>query len=109
MRRLQIGGVLAVLGVLAAAPWSLGARETQAGPQGPSIASLSEAGEGLAVTQSTPTGRAAFAASRGQGVLLPVAETDAAAERASVFVDLYGTAFGLAGSVECAPRAAAAP
>jgi Zn-dependent metalloprotease len=95
MRRLQIGGVLAVLGVLAAAPWSLGARETQAGPQGPSIPSLSEPGEGLAVTQSTPTGRAAFAASRGRGVLLPVAETDAAAERASVFVDLYGAAFGL--------------
>ena len=96
MRRVQIGGVLAVLGVLAAAPWRLGARETQAGPQGPSILSLSEPGESLAVTQSTPTGRAAFAATRGRGVLLPVAETDAAAERASVFVDLYGASFGLA-------------
>ena len=95
MRRLQIAGVLAALGVLAAAPWTLGARETQAGPQGPYIASLSEAGEGLVVTQSTPAGLAAFAASRGRGVLLPVPETDAAADRASVFVDLYGAAFGL--------------
>ncbi len=62
MRRLQIGAALAALGVLVAAPWNLGARETQESPQGLQIASLSEAGEGLAITQSTPTGLAAFAA-----------------------------------------------
>jgi Zn-dependent metalloprotease len=95
MRRLQVGAVLAALGALIAAPWSLGAREAQDGLQGPQIASLSEAGEGLAITQSTPAGLAAFAASRGRGILLPVSDTDTAADRASVFVDLYGAAFGL--------------
>ncbi len=95
MRRVQIGAALAALVVVLVAPWSLGAREAQAVPQGPSIPSLSEQGEGLAITQSTPEGRAAFAASRGRGILLPVAESDAAPERASVFVDLYGAPFGL--------------
>ena len=96
MRRLQTGAFVAVLGVLATASWNLRAREAQAGPQVPQIASLSEAGEGFAITQSTATGLAAFAASRGRGVLLPAAETDTAADRASMFVDLYGPAFGLA-------------
>ncbi len=97
MRRLQIGAALVALGVLIAAPWTLGASEADAQEslQGPQIASLSEAGEGLAITQSTPAGLAAFAASRGRGILLPVAETDTAADRASVFVDVYGAAFGL--------------
>ena len=95
MRRLQIGAAVAVLAVFAAATWDLRALQAQGGPQAPQIASLSEAGQGLAITQSTPTGRAAFGASRGQGVLLPVAETDTAADRASAFVDLYGSAFGL--------------
>ncbi len=86
--------------MLASAPWSLRA-QGQAGPgQTPvvSIASLTEAGESLAVTQVAPeTGWAAFASARGQGLLLPAAASDTAADRASLFIDLYGSAFGLAG------------
>ena len=78
-------------------PFQLRAFSTQPGPQAPRIASLTEPGEGLSITQSTATGLASFASSRERGILLPVAETDAAAERAFVFVDLYGASFGLPG------------
>ncbi len=91
MRRLQIGTAIAALLVLATAPWSVQARQGQAAM----IASLSEPGEGLSIVQSSASGRAVFASTKGQGLLLPVAATDTAADRASVFIDMYGGAFGL--------------
>jgi Zn-dependent metalloprotease len=60
------------------------------------VQSLTEPGEGLAITQTSLSGHAAFAAARGQGVLLQAAATDTAAERASAFIDQCGAAFGLA-------------
>ncbi len=103
MRRLQIASVLAAMAVLASSPWTLRAGAAAVAQQGQMILSLTEAGEALAVLQSSPaTGRAVFAAVRGpaQGILLPVAATDAPAERASVFIDQYGAQFGLAGRTD---------
>ncbi len=96
MRRLHIGAALAALAVVFAAPWTLRATDQAGRGSGPMIQSLSEPGEGLAITQVSPeSGRATFAATRGQGVRLPAAETEPAASRAALFVDLYGAAFGL--------------
>ncbi len=64
------------------------------------IESLTEVGQGLAIVQRSDSGLAAFAATQGQGILLPVGESDTAADRASVFVDLYGQAFGLQGRAD---------
>ena len=96
MRRVQAATVVAALVVIVSARIAPSAREGQASrPQLGLIESLAEPGEGLAITQVSPeSGRATFAASRGQGVLLPGTSEDAA-DRASVFVDLYGRAFGL--------------
>jgi Zn-dependent metalloprotease len=92
MRRLQIASLIAALAVLASAPWTL-----RASTQAQDIPSLTEPGEGLSVLQRDGRGRAAFASVRGQsrGILLPVAPTDPAAERAAVFLDQYGQSFGL--------------
>ena len=102
MRRLLLASTLAALAVVTAVPFTLRARAARTGPS-PSamIPSLAEQGEGLAILQASPeSGLAVFAAARGQGILLPVAETDTAADRASVFVDLYGQAFGLQGRAD---------
>ena len=110
MTRMVLAAGLAATAILASSPWTLRAVEPSVTQQTPTIASLTEAGEGLAVVQSSPTGgRAVFAAVRGagQGILLPVAATDAAEERASVFVDHYGAQFGLAGRANV--RVARAP
>ena len=98
MRRLQIASALAALAVVASAPYTLRAHDAPAAETSSSgmIQSLAEAGQGLAVLQRSPeSGLAVFAAAKGEGILLPVAATDTAADRASVFVDLYGASFGL--------------
>ncbi len=97
MNRPQTASVLAALAVIATASWTLRARDAGTGQnQPPIIQSLTEPAEGLAVTQTSPSGQVAFAATRGRGLLLAAADTDTAADRASVFVDQYGAAFGLA-------------
>ena len=64
---------------------------------GPSVRSLAEPGEGLAIRgRSTQTGFVTFASSPGRGILLPVQASAAADQRAFGFVDLYGASFGLA-------------
>ena len=64
---------------------------------GPSVRSLAEPGEGLAIRgRSTQTGFVTFASSSGRGILLPVQASAAADQRAFGFVDLYGASFGLA-------------
>ena len=64
---------------------------------GPSVQSLTEPGEGLAIRgRSTQTGFVTFASSPGRGILLPVQASAAADQRAFGFVDLYGASFGLA-------------
>jgi bacillolysin len=99
MRRLLVASALAAVVAAALAPHTLRARAQAGGPSSQQmIRSLAEPGEGLAILQTSPeSGRAVFAASKGQGILLPVAGTDTAADRASAFVDLYGQAFGLQG------------
>ncbi len=102
MRRLLIASVGAALAVVALAPDTLRARAVDAGPSSAAmIQSLAEAGQGLTIVQRAPdSGLAAFAAAKGQGILLPVAEADTAADRASVFVDLYSQNFGLQGRAD---------
>ncbi len=84
MRRLLIASALAALTVLALGRSTLGARQVQAD-------------QGLTIVQRSESGLAAFAAARGEGILLPAAESDPAEARASAFVDLYGQSFGLQG------------
>jgi Zn-dependent metalloprotease len=97
MRRLLVASTLAVL---VAAVVSPSARRVRAQAGGPApqqrIPSLAEPGEGLTIRRTSgESGRAAFAVAEGQGILLPGSAADTAADRASVFVDLYGQAFGL--------------
>ena len=86
MRRLQIASVLAAVAVASLAPYTLRALDAQAAAPSSQrvIPSLTEPGEGLTILRtSSDSGRAVFAASTGQGILLPVAATDNAADRAS--------------------------
>jgi bacillolysin len=77
----------------------------QAGPQLAArvIESLAEPGQNLQITDvSTETGFVSFAASRGNGLLLPVDATASPEERALAFVDAYGASFGLRGRSQAA-------
>ncbi|MCC7181745.1 MAG: M4 family metallopeptidase [Acidobacteria bacterium] len=86
---------LAAAGLATGVPALLG-QEPQS-PAAPSIQSLSEPGEGLAIQARSPqTGLVTFASTRSQGVLLRGMAAAPAEERAMAFVDQYGTAFGLA-------------
>jgi Zn-dependent metalloprotease len=97
MRRLLVASALAALVAAVVAPSTLSLR-AQASSQQQMVQSLTEPGEGLAILRTSPeSGRAAFAASTGQGILLPATATDGAADRAAAFIDLYGPAFGLQG------------
>jgi len=94
--------VLRVLGVLTT--WlfcSLQAAQGQVPKPAPgaSIPSSSEPGEGLGIKDvSSQTGFVTFARGSGQGILLPLAATVPAENRALSFVDGYGKAFGLVDS-----------
>jgi len=110
MARLPIrslaAATLAAAGLATGVPALLG-QEPQ-GPAAPAIQSLTEPGEGLAIQAREPrTGLVTFAASRGQGVLLPGMAGAPPAERALAFVDQYGGAFGLASRADV--RALRAP
>jgi len=99
MARLPFRGIaaaaLAAAGFAAGVPALLGQEPQPAAT--PTIPSLTEPGEGLAIqTRSSQTGLVTFASSRGQGVLLRGMAAAPAEERAMAFVDQYGSAFGLA-------------
>jgi bacillolysin len=95
-----IAPLLIAVAMAAVFPWArgrVGAQVPASGAGVPSmIESLLEPGERLDVRDISPhTGLVTFASSAGRGILLPVPESAAPAERALVFIDLYGKAFGL--------------
>ncbi len=72
------------------------------------IPSLLEPGEGLAVRETSPkTGLVTFAVTPGRGLILPGMATASAVDRALVFVDSYGLAFGLQDRQNVVPLRAA--
>jgi bacillolysin len=99
MARLPFRGIaaaaLAAAGFAAGVPALLGQEPQPAAT--PTIQSLTEPGEGLAIqTRSPKTGTVTFASSPGRGVLLSGMAGAPALDRALAFVEQYGSAFGLA-------------
>jgi Zn-dependent metalloprotease len=95
-RRLLMG-TMAAAALAVALPWSLQGREARPAPQAPpQIASLSEPGQGLIISQrSAHTGFVSFAASRGNGILVSVQENALPETRARSFLGVYGHEFGI--------------
>jgi len=84
--------------------------QRQQPPRTEVIQSFAEPGEGLAVVRrSTRTGLPTFAAARGQGILLPVAPSVPARDRASRFIEFYGTSFGIGDLTQVALRRSQPP
>ena len=76
----------------------------------PSIPSLSEPGQGLAIrSRSAKDGLVTFATRSGDGLLLPAVAGTPAETRALAFADLYGEPFGLTSRADVRPMGRSRP